>query len=179
MQVNDERYYPPVGFYFNVSLASASGLTGAAGGSNADNSFQEVSGLTAEVNTEEIEEGGENRFTYTVPGKKKYRNLVLKRGLISGDSEFGEWAIETMESTMSKAIEPKHIMVSLMDADGDPLCAWFFVSAWPVKAEVSEFNAMENKYVTETLEFTYLYYERFKGSNMSAALKMARKLQEK
>ena len=59
-------HYPPVGFYFKISI----------GGSEA--AFQEVSGISMEMNTEENEGGGSNRFKYKVPTGVKHSNLVLK-----------------------------------------------------------------------------------------------------
>lgn len=47
---------PPVAFYFNVTFE---GLI--------ETSFQEVSGLQLEMETETIKEGGENSFSYQVP----------------------------------------------------------------------------------------------------------------
>ena len=44
--------------------------------------FTEVGGLSLEVTTEEVAEGGENRFIQKYPGRVKYPELVLKRGLL-------------------------------------------------------------------------------------------------
>ena len=41
--------------------------------------FQDVSGLSFEIETETFVEGGENRFEYKLPKRIKYPNLVLKR----------------------------------------------------------------------------------------------------
>lgn len=174
----DEQYYPPVGFHFNVRLVSALSLGSGALGGNIDNSFKEVSGITASVKTEKINEGGENRFSYTVPVKNDFSNLVLKRGYVSATSEFGEWVMERMESPMNEPIESKHVMVSLLDSDGDVLTAWFFVSAWPVKSEIGNFDAMENKYLVESMELSYLYFEQIKANSASAMLKLARKMKD-
>lgn len=68
-------YYPPVGFHFLVEFE---GL----GTESKDHQFQSVSGLSVDIETEEIAEGGENRFKHKFPVKTKYPNLVLKRGLL-------------------------------------------------------------------------------------------------
>lgn len=62
---------PPVSFYFNVVFMNVP-LVG-------DMSFQEVSGLGAEMVTEELREGGENSFSYQLPTRIKHSNLVMKR----------------------------------------------------------------------------------------------------
>ena len=77
-------FTPPVGFHFKVEVL---GLTPVAD----DLRFVEVGGLAIEVTTEELAEGGENRFVQRYPGRSKYGDLVLKRGLLKG-SKVWEWA---------------------------------------------------------------------------------------
>jgi hypothetical protein len=48
-------YYPPVGFHFKVEVQDLPAKED-------DVKFTEVSGLSVEMGTEEIAEGGENRF---------------------------------------------------------------------------------------------------------------------
>lgn len=175
---DDERYYPPVGFHFNVRIVSPLSLGAEAMGADIDNSFKEVSGITATVKTKPVNEGGENRFSYSVPERTEYSNLVLKRGYISKFSGFAEWVMARMESTLKDPIKPQHIMVSLLDEEGGILTSWFFVSAWPVKSEISNFDAMENKYLVESIELNYLYFEQIKNNAASLMLKAARKIKE-
>ena len=70
-------YIPPCGFYFRVEFVGIDGME-----DDKEQRFQEVSGLSFEVETEELKEGGENRFVYKLPKRTKYPNLVLKRGLL-------------------------------------------------------------------------------------------------
>ena len=147
-----EVYYPPTGFYFKVEI---SGL-----GAQLDNSFQEVSGITAQLGTTEIGEGGENRFKYQLPTHTKYNNLVLKRGLVTKDSDLLTWCMNTIGSDLTNPIERKNIVVHLWNEEGNPLMSWNFTNAWPVQWQVSEFNAMNNQVVIEQLEFTYNYFNK-------------------
>ena len=143
--------YPPVAFYFQLSFSGVSGKV--------DVSFKEASGLTMEMGTEEIAEGGNNKFKHRVPTTAKYSNLVLKRGLIPSNSEVAKWCIDTITGGLAEVITTKNIIVSLLDEKGSPLKSWSFVNAWPVKWEVSEFNSMNNEIVIETLEFAFSYFE--------------------
>ena len=68
-------YYPPVGFHFKVEVL---GLPP----NDNDVRFTEVGGLSVELGTEEVAEGGENRFVQKYPTRAKYPELVLKRGLL-------------------------------------------------------------------------------------------------
>ena len=139
--------YPPVGFHFSVEF----GLDGT---SVHDTRFQEVSGLSAELAVESIQEGGENRFVHRLPGRSKYPNLVLKRGLVS-DSRLIAWFRDAVENL---AIEPADVTVSMLDETGAPLLSWNFVKAWPAKWSVSSLNAQNNAIAVDTLE---LAYQRF------------------
>ena len=59
-------------------------------------SFQEVSGLSMEVEVLERNEGGENDYTHKLPGRVSYPNLTLKRG-ITQDNYFVTWFQESYE----------------------------------------------------------------------------------
>ncbi|HEY1038131.1 MAG TPA: phage tail protein [Bacteroidia bacterium] len=143
-------YYPPVGFYFKLSFA---GVTTAI-----DYAFQEVSGITSEMGVEEITEGGENRFKYKLPSGAKYGNLIVKRGLVTPDSQLATWCANTVGSDLSQPIAPKTINVMLMDANAQPLMIWNFINAWPVKWSVSDFKSQEGEVVIESIEFAYNYF---------------------
>ena len=140
--------YPPVAFYFRVSIP---GETGTA--------FQEVSGISMEMNAEEVEEGGSNRFKYKVPTAAKYSNLVLKRGLAAKDSALLKWCTDTLNGDLTQKIEPKSLMVELVNEKGSPSMSWHFVYAYPVKWAVSDLDSMNDEIVIESLEFTYTYFE--------------------
>ncbi len=153
-----QEYYPPVGFHFSVSVLDGLGALMALT-SSVDNAFQEVSGISVSFGTEPVKEGGENRFEHKLPTRTTYPNLVLKRGLVTTVSSLSTWCINSLQSNFDLEIEPKNIGVMLMDEKGLPSVCWFFVNAWPVKMQVSDMNAMENKIMVETLEFSYQFYE--------------------
>ncbi|MGD8777792.1 MAG: phage tail protein [Ignavibacteria bacterium] len=143
-------YYPPVGFHFRVEFDGIS--------SDADDTrFQEVSGLNSELGVEELIEGGENRFSHRLPGRAKYSNLVLKRGLLVG-SELISWcknAIENFE------FETKTVNVTLLNEEHEPVSETFsFINAYPVKWSISDFKSTDNSIVIETLELAYQYFRR-------------------
>lgn len=142
-----DRYYPPVGFHFKVEVL---GLTP----NDNDVRFTEVSGLSRELATEEMGEGGENRFMQKYPTRVKYPELVLKRGLFPG-SEILRWIRECIEDLV---IEPKNVDVKLLNEEHDPLLTWHLVNAYPTKWAVSDLNSTNNAVVIETLQ---LYYQRF------------------
>ena len=164
-----ESYYPPGAFYFTVAIIGSA--TPAALLTGVDASFQEIRGLSAEFTTEEVVEGGENRFVHRLPKAAKYPNLVLKRGIVTKSSFLADWFSGTIGSNLSLPILPQNLLVSLLGADGMPLISWAVVNAWPLKWDVSGLNSEENKILMETLELSYNYFERITiGSASSIAV---------
>ncbi len=147
------NYYPPVGFHFLVEFV---GL----GTEEKDHQFQSVSGLSVDLETEEIAEGGENRFKHKLPVKTKYPNLVLKRGLLI-DSTLIDWCRDAMENF---AFSPVNLTVKLLNEEHQPLLTWNVFHAYPVKWAVEDFNAEESKLSVETLELAYNYYTTLKNA---------------
>lgn len=141
-------YYPPVGFHFKVEFTEISTKKN-------DHQFQSISGLSVDMETEEIAEGGENRFKHKIPVRTKYPNLVLKRGMLT-DSGVITWCRKAMEDFQ---IEPINLTVSLLNEKHEPLQTWSFSNAYPVKWNVGDFNAEENKIVIETMELSYNFFK--------------------
>ena len=166
-----ETYYPPGAFYFSVQLLGS--LTPFALLTDVDASFQEVSGIQAEFGTEEVVEGGENRFAHRLPKQAKYSNLVLKRGVVTESSVLAEWVGQTIGASLSLPIVPQNILVTLLNASGIPSIAWGFVNAYPLRWEVGPLDSMDNKILTESLEFSYNYFERVNLNGLGAATKLA------
>jgi phage tail-like protein len=143
------EYYPPVSFHFKVDIE---GITD--GG--ADIRFQEVSGINASVGEFTYKEGGENRFIHRLPDRITYERLALKRGMLVG-SKLIAWFKDAVESFL---FDPKDIVVTLLNPDHEPLEAWSFVKAYPVKWSISGFNAQNNEIVIETIELNFQYFKR-------------------
>ncbi|CAA9197811.1 phage tail protein [Flavobacterium collinsii] len=146
------NYYPPVGFHFLVEFQ---GL----GSKEKDHQFQSVSGLSVDIETEEIAEGGENRFKHKLPVKTKYPNLTLKRGILI-DSAVIDWCRDAIENFSFK---PVNLTVKLLNPEHKPLVSWNVVHAYPVKWSVEDFNAEESKLVIENFELTYNYFTVIKS----------------
>ncbi len=142
--------YPPVGFHFKVQFEGISSLT------DNDTRFMDVSGLEATITTMELAEGGENRFKQLLPTGVTYNKLKLKRGMII-DSGVTKWVRNTVENF---EFNPVNVIVSLLNADHQPLQSWYIIGAYPTSWKTSEFKAMANEIVTEELE---LYYQYFKN----------------
>jgi len=142
--------YPPVGFSFWVSFEISDEVI--------DMAFQDVAGIGMELQTEDIVEGGENRFTQKLPTRASYTPLVLKRGL-AVQSKLADWCRDAIENL---SIKPSTIIVALLNDKQEPLIAYRFLNAYPLKWSISNFNAESSTIVIESLE---LYYQYFKTIN--------------
>jgi phage tail-like protein len=145
-------YYPPVGFHFRVEVL---GLPPA----DSDTRFSEVSGLSVELTTEEVPEGGQNRFVQKFPVRAKYPELVLKRGLLVG-SALVEWVRACVEDFV---VEPKGVDVTLLNEEHEPLLTWHLANAYPTRWAASDLSATNNAVVVETLQLFYQSYRMEHG----------------
>jgi phage tail-like protein len=151
---------PPVGFHFLVRLEGL--LTNPKYIGIPDLGFQEVTGLSVDIATEEYQEGGENRFKHRLPQPVSYGNLTLKRGMLIG-SQLMQWYKDSVEAF---TFEPADITVVLLNGDHIPLQAWNFIQAYPVKWDITGFNAQEAQLVVESVEFSYQYFRRIDPTDL-------------
>lgn len=141
-------YYPPVSFHFRVEFQGIPGIT------KQDAFFQEITGLTRELETEPLKSGGENRFTYKLPTRAQYPNLVLKRGLFL-DSAILSWIDDAI---LNLDIKPATVIVALLNEQREPLQSYKCVNAWPQKWSIADFNAQESRILVESMELVYQYF---------------------
>ncbi len=167
---------PPAAYHFDVRIVDdLSGQppdfksmlkTGAKALSEAG--FQEVSGLSATMTTEPITEGGENRFVHQVPTQVSYPNLLLKRGVITRLSALNMWCDECILQAKFP-IKTKIVVLTLLDVNHSPIMVWKFDKAYPVKYEVSGFNAESNQILIENIEIAYQRMEKMPPAVQAAA----------
>ncbi len=138
------NYYPPLGFHFRVEFANIKG----------EFEFQSVSGLNVELETEQIAEGGENRFKHRLPVRTKFTNIILKRGL-KVNSDLIKWC---RDAVLDFNIVPTDMTIILLNEEHEPLQTWNVVHAWPVKWEVTDLNAEESKITVESIELAYNFF---------------------
>ena len=111
--------------------------------------FTECSGLSAEWEILEYQEGGEDRFVHKLRSRLKYPNLVLKRGVTYEDG-FLKWFFDRKERT-DRAL----LKLTLLGEDSQTIREWSFSGAFPVKWTGPSFNAKSSNIATETLEIAH------------------------
>jgi phage tail-like protein len=135
-----------LGFRFRVDFLNRGGRQ-----NPLDIRFQKVSGLSGEVDTTLLVEGGENISGLQLPGRVKYNNLILVRGLVV-DSRLNDQFSEAM--SLFK-FTPSDVLVTLLGEGQERMAAWLFLKAYPVKWTLSDLDASEPSIVIETLELAY------------------------
>ena len=97
--------------------------------------FMEVSGLEVTVETEEIQEGGQNSFVHKLPGRMTWPNITLKRGITQTDgllTWLNKSSGEKFTETGNK-LERSTAAITLMGPAGARIRSWDFDGAFPVK----------------------------------------------
>lgn len=112
--------------------------------------FSEISGLEAETEYEEYQEGGVNQFTYRFPKATKFPPLVLKRG-ISTSNSLWEW----FEHTMTGSIKRKTGSIIMYNHQGDEVCRWSFEDAYPIKWSGPNLASISNEVAIESIEIVH------------------------
>ncbi|MGZ4954227.1 MAG: phage tail protein [Methylobacter sp.] len=137
---------PPLAFRFNVFF-----FMGGIVPNPLDIRFSKVSGLSSNIDTQSLNEGGQNLYTHRLPTRIQHDNLVLERGMAIGSMLVAEF-----NTTMSLfKFNPSNVLVTLLDETGSPISGWLFMTAYPVKWTVSDLNAEQNQVVVETMELAY------------------------
>lgn len=139
--------YPPAGFRFSVQIAGSTEPD--------DATFQEVSGISPELEAEMHREGGENRFVHALPKAAAHPRLVLKRGIADQRSPLVRWCETVLEAGLSQPIETRDVTLRLLDETGAPLRAWSFRDAYPVRWTVDTFQGDKARLAIDTIELAY------------------------
>jgi len=149
-------YTPPVGFRFKAVFQGIDGVE------ENDTLFQDVSGLTREIEVEEVKDGANPMSAYKFPKKVKYTNLVLKRGMLVDSALVGffDKAVNSYFNVLNLDSSTCDITISLLGETNEPLVSWTVFNAFPVKWIVGDFKASGNEVVVETLEFSYQRFKR-------------------
>lgn len=112
--------------------------------------FSEVSGLQAEMETEDYREGGLNSYVHKLPKATKYSNFILKRGL-TNSVELWNW----FNATANGQIKRRNGSLIVLDASGNESWRWNFSQAYPVKWAGPEFKADSGSIAFESVELVH------------------------
>ena len=121
-------------------------------GSEVVANFQECSGLTVEVEVQEYVEGGNNEFIHKLPGRMKYTNITLKRG-ISDNPQFTQWRPKIEGGKI--AVERKNLSIILFTHSGETAKRWEVSDAYPIKWTGPDLRASSMEILLESVELVH------------------------
>jgi phage tail-like protein len=113
--------------------------------------FRKCSGLKSETDIFEYQEGGDNETTRKLVGPTKTGNLVLTKGFVSDPALF-KWRDEIASRGDNKITRRNGSVVALALDGKTEVGRWNFTKAWPVRWEMSEFDASSGEAACEILE---------------------------
>ncbi len=151
--MDDKELMPIPSFYFSVEVDDDAV------------DFQEVSGLEARMEVEDVVEGGNNRFKLRLPVRQTFGNITLAKGIIADDNAFYEWVTGVLMKDLElgdfgdKYIKSLKINLMSPTPDKEIVRSWMVQNAYPVKWSISNLNAMENKIAIESVELAFEYIE--------------------
>ena len=96
-------------------------------------------------------------FTYRLPNRAKYNNIILKRGMLK-NSRLIEWFGNAIGENFQ--FEPRDISIHLLNEKNEVITSWEVIQAYPVKWVISDLKAQDNTLVIETVELVYQYFRR-------------------
>lgn len=117
----------------------------------AEDGFQEVSGLGAELEVMPYAEGGMNAFTHQLPVRHKWNNITLKRGVVTNRALWLWYQAGLTQSLGAR----RDGTISLMQPDGEIAVAWAFVGGLVVKWTGPDLNAMDGAVAVEAVEIAH------------------------
>jgi phage tail-like protein len=141
------REDPLVGFHFSLDV---SGLTGY---------FSEVSGLGSEtelIESKGVTEKGKD-VVVKVPGRLKWENIVLKRGITS-NMDIWKWRKAVEDGKVDD--NRKSGSVIMYDQALKKVAQWDFVGAWPSKVTGPQPKADSNQIGIEEMTLVHEYITR-------------------
>ena len=149
MATTGSARYPVANYRFRVEI---DGIQTAA--------FQEVTIANSSQDAIEYCEGTDTVIR-KLPGRVKYSNITLKRG-ITDSLELFEWRTLVENGDTHKARRNISIILYDESAQFNEIARWVVYGSWPSKYESSNLNATGNEIAVETLELQLEKIERSK-----------------
>jgi phage tail-like protein len=159
-----QRRDPLLGYNFQVALLDSKDNDGVGLGTVALSTaglrtmaaFSEVSGLEMTMEVEEYASGGVNDHMLKFPGRIKWSNLVLRRGLLAkrdpiDGSDLWTWHQGYLDGRGVR----KDGLIILCDEQGKPRLTWSWRRGLPLKWTGPQLNAGQSQVAIEAVEIAH------------------------
>jgi len=118
--------------------------------------FAECGGLEFEQETLEYREGGLNSRTHRLPGRFRFSNLTLKKGIATDGKALWDWIEGVVKASNRGQLTTHTVTLTLYDVSGqNPMRTWVFHDAYPVKWSAVPFSAEQSVIAIETLTLAH------------------------
>ena len=123
--------------------------------------FQEVSGLTSEIDVIELKENTKDGkyIIHKLPGNRKPPSITLKRAK-SSSTDIWQWHQQIFQGNVANA--RKNGSVVLYSYDHTEVGRYNFINAWPSKVSMSALKAGANEVLMEEVTIVCEELERVK-----------------
>jgi phage tail-like protein len=158
------RTDPLLGCNFSLALLPSKGASGpgtgtialSTAGSRSYAGFAEVSGLELTMEVEDYAAGGANDAVLKFPGRIRWSNLVLRRGIVGrrdpfDDTDLWTWFNDYLEGRGVR----RDGLITLLGADGTPAHVWSFRRGLPAKWTGPSLHAGRSEVAIESLEIAH------------------------
>jgi len=128
-------------------------------GGKISGAFRECTGLGSETEVVEEKSAGPDGklILKKIPGRMKYTNITLKRGITS-TMDMWDWRKLVEDGSISSA--RIHCSIIMHAQDGTAMARWDLTNAWPSKLTGPSANATNNEIGVEELEIVHEGYKR-------------------
>jgi len=120
-----------------------------------DYRFQSASGLSYQLETRDVREGGQIGNPHKLFEKVTFPELVLSRGMVLAASPVTANFHVAMQSLQSLKLTILVTMLHIVEKVDVPVRAWLLTGALPSHWEVATLDAQANTLAVETLSFSY------------------------
>jgi phage tail-like protein len=112
--------------------------------------FYTCSGLGAQVEVEQLVEGGNNGFAWQLPSRITWSNITLTRPVTADTTKVANWL-----SKIIKKLDREDGEIVALQPDLTPITRWQVTGIVPVRWQGPSFDPADSQPAVETLEIAH------------------------
>jgi phage tail-like protein len=117
---------------------------------NSLGNFHTCSGLGAQVEVEQLVEGGNNGFAWQLPSRITWSNITLTRPVTSDTTKVANWL-----SKIIKRVDRQDGEIVALQPNLTPITRWQVTGIVPVRWQGPSFDPADSQPAVETLEIAH------------------------